>query len=254
MKGLGKTFCAIAAIAALLAFVQCSQPSDQGAFDEGSACHLINPVSGSHQIHLAEGINLTCDSCHPEPGKGADTVHNNGTVDLTFSGTYTNGTCTNVACHADAEKRAAKVNAPMVWRWNASKQCADCHDNPAFSMGAHQKHVDSASYHIACATCHTGIAALGHNNGGLTVSAQGMSFQNRTCTNIGCHLPEESDMEDIAWNASAAWDSTFTCQSCHNTQTNSHGYGMTQCNACHDGVVDENSAIVEYQDHIPAVF
>ena len=116
---------------------------------------------GAHQVHLNAtlGAPVQCGTCHPVPVSPNDGPHNDGNVDVVFSGvanragvvsSMTPGTqrCTTY-CHGAAFQDGSLV--PPVWTMtdDPPAACGSCHGNPP-----PPPHPASSS----CSNCHGGGA------------------------------------------------------------------------------------------------
>ncbi len=93
-------------------------------------CHGAPPETGAHLRHLnpLHAAPRVCEDCHVVPKKVTDPGHLDDGVrggDVKFgpaageNASYSNGTCSNVACHKD--------DAPA---WNGAAPCGSCHGVP----------------------------------------------------------------------------------------------------------------------------
>ncbi len=139
-------------------------------------CHGEPPSTGYHTNHVY-GQNLSCNICH----SGIDFEspnHNNGTVDVVFSGGGAMGgnTCIGIGCHGD-------------WDWGG-QVCEDCHGNPP-DTGSHTIH-----FEYYCDRCHDGnlntYDSPIHINGSIEIVGGSVNYNpsTGTCNPTDCHVSE----------------------------------------------------------------
>jgi predicted CxxxxCH...CXXCH cytochrome family protein len=208
-----------------------------------SECHLTQPGTGSHSIHLADGA--TCGNCHNNAVQGttAPALHGNNLVDVydvnpgdlgypqgVAKGIGSWTTCNSTSCHNDGQSGldtdlgnvgASNVTTP---KWGTSSVCAACHVATP-SSAKHDEHL--GSYGSTCGDCHAGAVAdsdggTNHRDGLISVGSKAIYSAGGTpgngwgsCTNsaVGCHP-----------GSTRNWDATGpSCNSCHGASGNGNG-------------------------------
>ena len=205
------------------------------AINNCSECHLNQPGTGSHTVHLSSGA--TCGSCHDGAVQGttAPALHGNNLVDVydvnpsdlgypqgVAKGIGTWTTCNATSCHNNGQSGldtdlgnvgASNVTTPV---WGTTSVCAECHVATPTSA-KHDEHL--GSYGSTCGDCHAGAVAgsnggTNHRDGLISVGSKAIYNAAGTpgngwgsCTNsaTGCHPGQTRN-----------WDATGpSCNSCH---------------------------------------
>jgi predicted CxxxxCH...CXXCH cytochrome family protein len=231
-----------------------------------TACHSLQPATGSHAAHL--GASAVCGDCHSGAVQGASApaAHLNGVVDIYKSAQgdlgYTSpkpkgsayDSCSTASCHDDG---TGNPKESPVWGTHVA-DCSQCHDRrPA--TGSHTAHLNSAN--ISCASCHKGAVEAAtapeqHLDGNVDVykaSAGDLGYPvNKTkgsaatsCSTASCHRDAA-----MAQKVSGTWGvaSADRCGACHASRpaTGSHSAhfdaGFAVCGTCHKGAVEGSAA------------
>jgi predicted CxxxxCH...CXXCH cytochrome family protein len=227
-----------------------------------TACHALQPATGSHSAHLT--ARAVCADCHngAVQGSTASVDHLNGLVDVykTSQGDlgYTSpkpkgsayDSCATASCHDDG---TGKPKVSPVWGTHVS-DCSQCHDRRP-TTGGHPAHMNSAN--ITCGSCHMGAveastAPAQHLDGNIDVykatpgdlgypvdKAKGSAAA--TCSTADCHRDAA-----MAQKVSGTWGvaSVDRCGACHagRPATGSHqahfDAGFASCDGCHKGAVE----------------
>jgi len=202
-------------------------------------CHKANnTLAGKHSIHYDWATAPTdrgyannstvnkyvfdCGICHVNPTPPHKTLsqavvtfyttftdagtYTPGGTAFSDSYDYTNGTCSAVYCHSDANG-----NTRTVANWATTTQalgCTGCHNYDAASgtwmtSGMHTKHVKGYSYD--CSNCHSVTALWG-------------SVIDKTK-----HVNKSKDVAYTNWNSLGQWDGGL--KSCSTTYCHSNGAG-----------------------------
>jgi predicted CxxxxCH...CXXCH cytochrome family protein len=283
------------------------------------------PTGGSHAKHVS-GIHmpaLSCDTCHEDTTSGNNlsnllnhvnyaTNWNLKRTDLRFGseavykGTETGqnsppgntayGTCSNIYCHSNVQTSppgGALAYGTPTWGGTVTCSTASCHggdtDPNKITTASHTKHVQTTTYNITCATCHSGAgsntAKHADYNIDVVISATlgGGSYSGTSqpgdaygsCSNLYCHSPGTANTGPFASpNVTPAWNTAFAepCRSCHNAaqavtptdatdrmathQHLAHIDNVTSvgrriaCGECHNATVTGDTTIASYTRHV----
>jgi predicted CxxxxCH...CXXCH cytochrome family protein len=200
-------------------------------------CHGIPPPAPHAQ-------SSACSSCHDTVGSDNITIakpaqHVDGTVNVSGG----NG-CNS--CHGSQANNAP----PKDTRGNTA--------TTAVGVGAHQKHLQAATYSnaIACNQCHTVPSSMSHSSGkveltwGALAKTKGLSpsfnTSAATCSNVWCHAPVGFGQFGAGTAGGINHTPTWTkvgsgqaaCGTCHGIppSTGEHGeHSKRGCDACHSG-------------------
>jgi hypothetical protein len=216
------------------------------------SCHGAAPNDAVHTTVSKSAPATACNPCHNT------VVNTSGGIIFTGTGTaattlHVNGSRQNTAacnsCHGGAVN-----NAPPVATAGSTAVT-----NP--KVGAHQKHVTSATYRVGaltCSDCHTVPTLTNHANGSVNVTWNTLAVASAvvptpatgaiaaawestpTCTNY-CHGGKwTSDALHRGNNTTPSWITAgMACDSCHRAPPTSSGHASvtssTNCGTCHNG-------------------
>lgn len=180
-------------------------PSDlNNETNEDLLTFKAHPEHGDGDDHVLYG----CDECHgaasrsftdalTDPGHWFDSTP--GEAEVVFdgvspSGTYANGTCSNVYCHGDGAGTGSETDS------TAGLTCRGCHPDSGSSAnaldamsGEHKKHV--AEEGALCSDCHGSVVSSG-----------------QTVTGPALHVDGSPDVEPLA---TLSWNGNRCTGSCH---------------------------------------
>ena len=202
-----------------------------------TACHALQPATGSHTKHLtglvAYNRSAVCGDCHGSTVQGvsAEPQHLNGNVDVykttpgdlgypTTVPKHNNNnfnSCTAVWCHSNGKG----TYASETWNNPNTSGCNFCHPIANLSLG-HGKHVATvptaygstannstdAAYDFGCGNCHP-IVTSNHMNGTIDLTL------NRT---HGGPLKSKNNVaDDISGYTRGVNSATCSAAYCHST-------------------------------------
>jgi predicted CxxxxCH...CXXCH cytochrome family protein len=167
---------------------------------------------GAHTAHLQTGYisdGVACTECHTVPPTVASPGHfqADSIAEITWGAlagsasvwNRTTNRCSSTYCHGNFSGGYAS-NAP-IWTAPGQAACGSCHNtgtSPGDLGGRHSKHVTEEN--LPCQRCHAAtvdaqlniVGKNRHVDGHRDVvfsTGQG-SYSNGTCSNFGCHDPE----------------------------------------------------------------
>ncbi|MDT8442300.1 MAG: CxxxxCH/CxxCH domain-containing protein, partial [Desulfuromonadales bacterium] len=162
--------------------------------------------SGSHTVHLNNG--LTCTDCHTHDGNSFGGDHINGSKDLQ--------TDVCLGCHG-ATAAGTEFDAEPVWGNASSVSCETCHAGSAIAV-----------INGVTAPAKTLAGSKGHNLDSGSYAVSDNSAANQSCT--ACHDAAAAGHFDVT-KGDTRLNAGFSCASCHTTIVT---HQVLDCAACHD--------------------
>jgi predicted CxxxxCH...CXXCH cytochrome family protein len=261
-----------------------------GAGEYQFACYLCHeatvdatPSISNKSKHVDGAATWDLDITNSRVGASATYSGTEAGAKNPPSATY--GSCLSVTCHtSDGVSGAPNV----VAGWGDGTQgCAYCHNSgSAMATSAHNEHVNQAAYlgdNFGCVDCHSGTVS-----GDTTVSSPSThidmdgtadvagtnvgTYSAGSCTTSYCH---SSGQETTAYEDPGTWSAgtlANDCKGCHGTTSstsgepdysnggagtntaNSHAKhdraSTTDCNKCHDLVVNGSGNLFSGSEHL----
>ncbi len=232
------------------------------------------------------GFDNTTDPKNPSGGYAGVYDESSEGGGATPSGeywSYSDGTCSNLYCHSDADPLPtdAPTYKSVTWDQVAGLDCTGCHDTGGASSSlspAHRLHTDGNKYGFGCVRCHTNTVSGDstvsdktlHVNGARNVdfdssgpdnSGAGYDYGAYTCSNTYCHSDGTDQTPDYTSGSSIAWTASGDCRSCHGgdhqaapiMSSGKHSNHINNlvavgtrygCITCHDATVESNTTIL----------
>ena len=179
-----------------------------------TACHALQPATGSHTKHLTGTTfhKAACGDCHGNTVEGVSAMvsHLNGTVevydvtagDMGYPAVAKHNNsifqnCTTAYCHSSGQALSSGTNTVPVYSsvtWSSTVTCGGCHAATkaqviAANSGGHTKHLNDPGV-SGCDSCHTGVNAAGTAYSSNTAShVDGMIDVATSLTYTGSGLP-----------------------------------------------------------------
>jgi predicted CxxxxCH...CXXCH cytochrome family protein len=177
---------------------------------------------------------------------------------------WSDGTCSNLYCHSDADPLGGggPSYATATWDQVATLNCTSCHDDAGATTNlsnAHRKHTDTGAYDYTCNRCHVNTVTVAtndaiadkreHVDGEKDVVFDGSGVDNSggnyngspsyTCSNTYCHSDGTTQSPPYT-SSSIAWNTTATCASCHDGDANA---ATTMSTGKHENHIDNTTIL-----------
>lgn len=239
-----------------------------------SACHDVEPTTGSHTSHFSQGA--VCADCHKgavkqsaypvEHGDGNVDVFANDAGDLGYPIDKAKGSayasCSTAHCHDDGT--GTPLESP-VWGETIT-DCSQCHATVP-PTGSHVVHLSSPG--VSCSSCHEGAVqattpSTQHQDNNIDVyktTAGDLGYEANklkgspytSCSTAACHSNPSNAGQQLL---SPVWgeDAGTKCDYCHAKRptTGSHqahyNAGFFLCADCHKGAIEDSVSPVEHVD------
>jgi len=244
-----------------------ASPVWSGSAAACTACHALQPATGSHTKHLtnAGSATFTCGKCHDGAAQGTDagTAHLDGNIDTISALGYPQdkakgsalATCSTVYCHSTVQ--GAGGNTAPTYKdvtWGGTATCGSCHSVTNPGTGTHTKHLLSSVQSIGCESCHVAYGSATHADGMITLTTALQTGYSQdgtpgngygTCSTASCHDAGRG-LQTATWGSSPA-----ACTACHALvpATGSHAkhvtgtaYAKVSCGQCHTGTTQGGPA------------
>jgi predicted CxxxxCH...CXXCH cytochrome family protein len=269
-------------------------------------CHNNNIGENKHNSGLVITMGFSSFSGARQggsyDGQIAGTVPNGYNTTSTSPATTVSAgggkTCGSIYCHSDVQNQSDGSDSGMTYgspEWDnaGSVQCGSCHnadgdqgDLSLMDSGTHTTHVNTGTYNMPCANCHTGAgsgsAVHVNNTVNLSIAATyGGSYDGDgagdhtsgagygDCSSVYCH----SDAQSSPTYQNPTWGTTLPtdCTGCHNNDvpsgtpmdsgshtahindTDSEVGRNLECATCHEATVSSNRTIGTYANHVNKV-
>lgn len=240
-----------------------------------TACHALQPATGSHTKHLTGTTysKAACGDCHDGAVEGATApvTHLTGSVEVYDSLAGDLGyptvakhndanyqSCTTAYCHSTGQSLSSGTSTVPVYStvtWSTTVTCGGCHAATKASVsnansGSHATHLN-ASVVSGCDACHTGVASDGsayssstasHVDGKIDV-ASSLSYTGgglpgngyATCATASCHSNGKGTYAAPVWGGTSPG-----CTFCHPTLSGKHASHVVFTNASVYGSTSSN--------------